>query len=286
MDTQAGDYRSLMAISPLPFALLDSDTRLAEANRAFADLLGTTIARLRSMDLSQVTHPADHSLVEAVLGGLLDHGHRADSAHLRLVSRQGETIPVLAHLSAVGEGPETHVLVAAVDQRGQRDRLNSLAYAATHDPLTGLLNRAGLLAQLQGLLNDGRSASLALLDLDRLKPINDVYGHAVGDHLLHQIGAALHAMTSPDGLAARLAGDEFVVIADTDDEVALGRFLADELEHLEVEVAPGVSITPTASIGTSPVRIGMTPSQVLSLADDSMYVVKRRRQEAVSTRLP
>jgi diguanylate cyclase (GGDEF)-like protein/PAS domain S-box-containing protein len=279
-------YRSLMASSPLPFALLDGRTRLAEANRAFADLLGTTIARLRSMDLQHVTHPADHALVEGVIGGLLDQGHRSSSAYLRLVSHQGETIPVLAHLSAVGEGPETHVLVAAVDQRGQRDRLNSLAYAATHDPLTGLLNRAGLLAQLQGLLSDGRSASLALLDLDRLKPINDIYGHAVGDHLLRQIGTALYAMTSPDGLAARLAGDEFVVIADTDDEVALGTFLADQLEHLEVEVAPGVLITPTASIGTSPVRIGMTPSQVLSLADDSMYVVKRRRQEAMSTPLP
>jgi hypothetical protein len=47
-------------------------------------------------------------------------------------------------------------------------------------------------------------------------------------------------------------------------------------------VAPGVVITPTASIGTSPVRIGMTPSQVLALADDSMYAEKRRRQETSS----
>ncbi|MFL6101436.1 MAG: GGDEF domain-containing protein [Actinomycetales bacterium] len=290
MDRQGGqsqgpEYRSLMASSPLPFALLDGRARLAEANRAFADLLATTIARLRPMDLRQVTHPADHALVEGVIGALLDEGHRSFSAYLRLVSHDGETIPVLAHLSAVNEGSATHILVAAVDERGQRDRLNRLAYAATHDPLTGLLNRAGLLAQLHGLLHDGRRASLALLDLDRLKPVNDLYGHAVGDHLLRQVGTALEAMTSPDGLAARLAGDEFVVIADTDDEVALGRFLADELEHVEVGVAPGVSITPTASIGTSPVRMGMTPSQVLSLADDSMYAVKRRRQEEMSTPL-
>jgi diguanylate cyclase (GGDEF)-like protein/PAS domain S-box-containing protein len=288
-DTDAGNraaspgpaYRDLMAGSPLAFALLNHHGDVVEANRAFAELLDTTIARLRVMRLHQVTHPADHDLLDDVLGSLVDGHEQALSAYLRLVDYSGQSIHVVAHVSATGQAETTSILLAAVDLSGQNDRMSNLAYAATHDHLTGLFNRAGLLAQLHALLDDGRSASLALLDLDRLKPINDAYGHAVGDHLLRQIGQALHEMTSPDGVACRLAGDEFVVIADTTDEVELGQFLAAELERLQVEVAPGVVITPTASVGTSPVRIGMTPSQVLAMADDSMYAEKRRRQDAL-----
>ena len=148
------------------------------------------------------------------------------SSYLRLVDYSGQTIQVVAHLAATRSASladPTRILLAAVDLSGQTDRMSNLAYAATHDHLTGLFNRAGLLAQLHALLYEGRSASLALLDLDRLKPINDAYGHAMGDHLLRQIGYALHEMTSPDGVAGRLAGDEFVVIADTTHEVELGR---------------------------------------------------------------
>jgi diguanylate cyclase (GGDEF)-like protein/PAS domain S-box-containing protein len=276
-------YRRLMAASTLPFALLGHDGRFAEANRAFADLLGTTIARLPELSLLDVTHPGDDDLVESVLAPLLDAVETSGTATLRLVSYLGESIPVRTHLSAAGPAGAIHVLLAAVDLRPHRDRLGRLAYAATHDPLTGLLNRAGLLAQLDLLLDEGRNASVALLDLDGLKPINDAFGQATGDRLLQQIGVALHDIVRPDGLASRLAGDEFVVIADTDDELALGHFLAEELRHLEVEVAPGLVVTPTASIGTSPVRSGLTPSQVLAQADESMYAVKRRRQEAMST---
>jgi diguanylate cyclase (GGDEF)-like protein/PAS domain S-box-containing protein len=275
-------YRDLMAGSPLAFALLNASGDMVEVNRSFAELLDSTIARLRVMGLHQITHPADHDVLDDALEALVDGPERALSAYLRLVDYSGQSIQVVAHLSATGQEENTSILVAAVDLSGQTDRMTDLAYAATHDHLTGLFNRAGLLAQLHALLHDGRSASLALLDLDRLKPINDEYGHAMGDHLLRRIGHALHEMTSPDGVAGRLAGDEFVVIADTTDEIKLGRFLAAELERLQVEVAPGVVITPTASIGTSAIRIGMTPSQVLALADDSMYAEKRRRQEALS----
>lgn len=287
-DTDAGraarptSYRDLMAGSPLAFALLNDKGDLVEANRAFAELLDTTIARLRVMGLYQVTHPADHDLLDDVLGSLVDGPERALSAYLRLVDYPGQTIQVVAHFSAVGQDETTSILVAAVDLSGQHDRISDLAYAATHDHLTGLFNRAGLLAQLHALLHDGRSASLALLDLDRLKPINDAYGHAMGDHLLRQIGRALLEMTNPDGIACRLAGDEFVVIADTDDDRALGRFLTEELTRLRVEVAPGVVLASMPSVGTSPVHAGLTTSQVLAHADDALYTVKQRRQDALS----
>ena len=278
-------YRDLMAASPLAFALLSGAGDLAEVNRAFAELLGTTISRLRAMGLHEVTHPADHELLDDVLEVLVDGAEHAVSAYLRLVDYSGETIQILAHLSAVGPPETTGILLAAVDVSGQNDRMTDLAHAATHDNLTGLFNRAGLLAQLNALLHEGRSASLALLDLDRLKPINDAYGHAVGDHLLRQIGQALHEIASPDGLACRLAGDEFVVIADTD-----GRGRARALPRRSARAAPGRGRARRRHHADGldrdvAVRLGMTPSQVLAQADDSMYAEKRRRQEALSRHL-
>lgn len=284
------DYRDLMAASPLALAVVDGSGRFVEANRAFTRLLSTTLTRLRDLRAWEVTHPVDQSRLGDALGPILAGAERSASVTVRLVAETGETVPTLAHLSGSGldRGLDSrlarggHVLMAAVDLSRQHDQVSQLAYAATHDPLTGLLNRAGLMTQLQTLLADGRDASVALLDVDKLKPVNDAYGHASGDRLLRQIGRALGDIARPDGVACRLAGDEFVVIADTTDEVALAQFLGAELGRLQVEVAPGVTMTPTASIGTAAVREGMTPSQVLAVADDSMYAVKRLRQEALA----
>jgi diguanylate cyclase (GGDEF)-like protein/PAS domain S-box-containing protein len=276
------DYRALMGASPLPLAVIDRFGRFAEANHAFADLLGSTIARLRDQPAHEVVHPDDHGALDDALQPMLAGPAASGTAHLRLVNSFGESRQTVAHLSATRTGAGVHVLLAAVDQSREHAQLSQLAYVATHDPLTGLLNRAGLVAQLQTLLSEGTEASVALLDLDKLKPVNDAYGHAAGDQLLRQVARALSDLAAPDGLAARLAGDEFVVIADTTDEVALGQFLTEQLARLQVEVAPGVVLRPTASVGISPVRGGLTVSQVLATADDSMYLVKRRRQEAFS----
>ncbi len=198
-----------------------------------------------------------------------------------LVDAGGAGVQVRAHLSAIATDHGAFVLVGVVDLSPQRQG-PELASAATHDPLTGLLNRTGLLAQLNALLTQERSASVALLGLDDLAPVHDTYGPAVGDQLLLQVATVLAEISAPDGLACRLAGDEFVVVADTTDEVALGRFLTEELSRVEVRVSPGLVLMPAASVGTAAVRPGMTVSQILTQADDSMYADKRRRQAALA----
>jgi diguanylate cyclase (GGDEF)-like protein len=275
-----------MGASPLPFAVIDRSGGIVEANRAFAALLDTTIGRLRDQGLPGLTHPDDRPALERVLEALLGAGNRSDTLSIRLLAGAEEphpaSVPVTAHLSATGADGSAHLLVAAVDLRPPLLAPGTLEHAATHDPLTGLLNRAGLMDQLQRLLDDGRPASLALLDLDTLGPVDDAYGHAGGDHLLRRVADALAELTRPDGLAGRLAGDEFVVIADTDDDRALGRFLTEELTRLRVEVAPGVVLASMPSVGTSPVHAGLTTSQVLAHADDALYTVKQRRHDALS----
>jgi diguanylate cyclase (GGDEF)-like protein/PAS domain S-box-containing protein len=272
------DYRELLSGSPLAFGVVDRLGRLVEVNRAFATLLGSTIARLGRLTVQEVTHPSEPGTLTNALRLAFAGELPSATVDSVLIDESGLPVPVQANLSAVANDQGGYVLLALVDLRLQRERLTNLAFAGTHDPLTGLFNRAGLMAKLEALLAEGRSASLVILDVDKLERVNRSHGHGAGDRLLRHVGAFLAEVAEPDGLASRLTGDEFVVLADTTDEIALARYLSDELARLDVEVAPGVWLPATASVGSAPVRAGLTASQVLAQADASMYDMKQQRQ--------
>ena len=104
----------------------------------------------------------------------------------------------------------------AVPLRLLRQALARAADLATHDPLTGLPNRALLRDRLGAALADARrsGAAVAVLaaDLDRFKPVNDVHGHQAGDRLLRAVAERLRAVLPADGLAARIGGDKFALV--------------------------------------------------------------------------
>ncbi|GMM92426.1 putative bifunctional diguanylate cyclase/phosphodiesterase [Qipengyuania sp. MTN3-11] len=84
--------------------------------------------------------------------------------------------------------------------------------ALKHDFLTGLCNRAGLRAELDGYIERGEPCALVLLDLDDFKYLNDSYGHDVGDAILRHVAQALHQGTRAPHVIARLGGDEFAML--------------------------------------------------------------------------
>lgn len=111
------------------------------------------------------------------------------------------------------------VLVPAVIQlvlEGGRDSILSAALAADRDPLTGLLNRRGVTTAMD-LLHRGRLDAVdivvVLMDVDGLKELNDTHGHSAGDVILRQVAAMLRASTRVGEIAARIGGDEFLVVA-------------------------------------------------------------------------
>ena len=86
---------------------------------------------------------------------------------------------------------------------------------ATHDPLTGLLNRIGLEDYLQVHPRAGRTLlprTIAVIDLDGFKAVNDTRGHVAGDQLLREVGATWRTALRPDDIAVRIGGDEFLLI--------------------------------------------------------------------------
>jgi diguanylate cyclase (GGDEF)-like protein len=173
-----------------------------------------------------------------------------------------------------------------------RRSFDEVHHKAMHDSLTGLANR-GLLRQRLAAAEDGQPATVRepeagnggrpaviLLDLDSFKQINDLYGHAAGDHVLVVTAERLLARTGPADTVARLGGDEFaILVSDLPETVGL-QATADEL--FEAVEAPttfeGRILQPRASVGATLWREGESADAVFREADEALYLTKAARK--------
>jgi diguanylate cyclase (GGDEF)-like protein len=151
-------------------------------------------------------------------------------------------------------------------------RLHSMAarekWNATHDRLSGLLNRAGLLDVLKPQdAPSYKSSSLHLVDLDGFKQVNDAWGHAVGDELIKLVSQ------SPHITVARLGGDEFALIkSDASDAAQFSeKVIAAMAEPFDIV---GRTIEIGASVGFAYCEAGVPPLELLRRADMSLYQAK------------
>jgi diguanylate cyclase len=168
-------------------------------------------------------------------------------------------------------------VVSAYVSRGLRRQVRLNRYLAEHDTLTDLPNRSAFQQFVTAAIAAGDGpVTVAIVDLDRFKEVNDTLGHQYGDHLLAELGARLAEHVRGRDRVARLGGDEFgLVLRDaTDPETALRRVR--EVIENEVRV-DGLPITLNSSIGyvVSP-GDGEDCDTLLQRADVAMYVAKSR----------
>ena len=148
---------------------------------------------------------------------------------------------------------------------------------ALTDELTGLANRRAVLHRVEQLCAEGVPFTLALLDLDRFKEVNDGLGHAAGDDLLRLVADRLTPALHTGDVLGRLGGDEFAVVAVADRAATVH---AEELGHRVLEglqrpfLIGGMSVHVAASIGLTRSGSGGR-SQLLRQADAAMYAAKR-----------
>ncbi len=189
---------------------------------------------------------------------------------------------VRAELDAL-RGEVDRLAVELMDMRVHATVLESLAQ---EDALTGLLNRRGFYRDLaRAIAYRGRydtSIAVLLADLDAFKPINDTYGHKVGDEALVHVATLLRNNVRASDSVGRLGGDEFAVILWHVDET-VGRQKALSLETVIAgePLTVGDLVLPLgSSIGVAALRTGDTAEDVIARADRSMYARKVERKAA------
>lgn len=149
------------------------------------------------------------------------------------------------------------------------------------DSLTGLGNRLDLIEALQDReTRSDKSFGLILIDLDRFKPINDVYGHLVGDQVLQAIATRLRGVLNPACTIVRLGGDEFAIVTHSGCDEARVRSKTKRILdaiHTPIQVS-GATLAVGASIGVAMYPAdARSPQQLLHYADAAMYRAKQRR---------
>jgi len=172
---------------------------------------------------------------------------------------------------ALGEALHRNVLAV----RGLASRLR---HDADHDPLTGLLNRTGLERELAAEPVDPGTRWVLYLDLDGFKPVNDTYGHHVGDDVLRVVAERLLGTVRRTDLVARLGGDEFVVVTGEDVDDAAHRITEAVRRPVRVQGArPGAAaaVAVDVSVGRAALHPGGTFADALVAADTDMYAAKQ-----------
>ncbi len=167
-----------------------------------------------------------------------------------------------------------------------RDALD-LRYAASHDALTGVVNRFVLSDRLAHAFARRLRHDIAILvcviDVDRFKAVNDTYGHDAGDEVLVAVAKRLTACLRPEDTVARLGGDEFAVVAEMKPPAALGaRELVGRLKARLAEPVfyAGAARAVGVTVGAAFAEPGDSVREALARADGAMYDSKPRQEPA------
>lgn len=287
--------RALIDDSPLMILALDGEGRIRRVSRFAASKLGYRGDELVGSPFADL-HPAEDRAearrrVERLLAA---QGHEVSVSETRMLRRDGA--PVWARQTGRvlrGESGGGEVVMVCEDVTEVRALVERVEHQATHDALTGLVNRGEFDRRLDVALararEDGSPASLCFIDLDHFKVINDSCGHRAGDAMLRELVARLESCVAAGDTLARFGGDEFALLLD-------GCRLADALrvaDRLRVAVEEfsftwegrtfGVSLS--AGVAELDPRAHHDSGQVLADVDQACFSAKNggRNRVAIAT---
>lgn len=207
-----------------------------------------------------------------------------------LVTRSGEEHEIRLTASPVLSRDKAPLGVVLVFQDATESRATKrrLAYSATHDPLTGMANRAAFEDELkfaaESAVSTGREHALCYLDLDGFKAVNDGAGHAAGDQVLVQLGRLIGESCRTFDFAGRIGGDEFALVlrdcslndARTVCEKLIEKIAQQSFTFGDTSFAVGVSV------GIAQVTSDLSSiDELVKEADAACYAAKSRDKNCV-----
>src|SRR6185436_18042170 len=268
--------------------------RVQYLNPVAEALIGWTTATARGLPLPAIFRMIDETsriTVPNPIESVLRDGQNLEAATTVLLLRNdGSEVPIVHSAAPIRarSGEIIGVVLVLHDVSNERQYVAKLTYQASHDSLTGLINRAEFEQRVSLALKSaaqvGRQHSVMYLDLDQFKVVNDTSGHAAGDQLMRQVSTLLQRRLREGDTLARLGGDEFGVLLDNcapDNALRI----ADELRQTVLDFHltwKERSFSVGVSIGVVHIKDGLfTIADVLSAADSACYVAKEKGRNRV-----
>jgi diguanylate cyclase (GGDEF)-like protein len=281
------DLRDQSALDMLPVGVLlaDETGAVVAVNQSWVDLSGLDRSQSTGGGWLQTLDPTDRDVVLDQVRSAA--GERATSvAEFQLDLDTGRRwtrwwVRASDHPPG-GTAPHLPVAIAVADSHSEHAFQEELRHRATHDSLTGLVQRRHLFELVEHVLrsHERHPSHLAVLyvDLDEFKRINDDHGHATGDRVLTTVAQRLRSAVRPDDVVARVGGDEFAVMCDHLEDVEDVEAIIERIRAaLERPLDAGKEVVRLgASVGTAFANgHSDSPEKILDRADRAMYLAKR-----------
>jgi len=288
-------FRATFEEAGVGIAHIGLDGRWRVANAGLAGMLGTSADELAGRRFADFAADADEASVLDKAGALLSGSPGPVCLEKRLVRSNGRDLWARLNITLLRDlgGKPLYFIAVVEDITESRKLAEQLSFQASHDVVTGLINRREFEARLDRAVERAANQSCALIymDLDQFKVVNDQCGHMAGDALLAQIGPLIRSCVRSSDSVARVGGDEFAVLLERCPHgaarqvaekirVALAQFRFSWNERT-FSLSASLGVMPFGG-GTGDERVdGLTSAQVLSAADQACYEAKRRGRNHV-----
>jgi len=281
-------FRTLVQNGAALTILVSNDGVIMSASAVLTRQLGLDPELIVDKPLTDIVASAHQQTVREYLNKATTNrastsDDRQVSCEVLLTHADGRFVPFQISIVDLVDDPTVGGLVVTGQDVTELHRTRSeMVHNATHDGLTGIPNRAAITEHLTDLLAESDSdpkLTVAFVDLDRFKPVNDLFGHEAGDELLIAVASRLQAALRQGDVVGRFGGDEFVVVAAAND-TAEAHGLAERLESAlasPYRLACGV-VQIYASVGVALADAASTTASLLAEADSAMYSAKYGRR--------
>lgn len=238
LKTSEEKYRALVETTSTGYLILDKEGKVIDANSEYVRLTGHSELR-EILGRSVLEWTAEYE-IEKNAKALTQCGRDGFIKNLMIdyVGRNGRTTPIEINATVIGEGDSVRIISLCRDNTERKQAEDQVRQLAFHDALTKLPNRRLLDDRLRQAMAVSKRRScygaVMFLDLDNFKPLNDLYGHRVGDLLLIEVADRLKNCIREIDTVARFGGDEFVIIvselaADEADSISQATAIAEKI---------------------------------------------------------
>lgn len=274
--------RQIMRHTREGIAVMDARGRVLEINPAFCHLSELDEAHIRGAHITNINGSLHRRRYYREIWQQLQQQEQWQG-EVQHHNSKGALVThwLMLYLVKDGQGRVEHIIGILDDVSKLKQSEEQLSFLAHHDALTGTANRTFLLnwfSQSKTTLAKDESLALLFIDLDRFKPVNDNFGHGVGDQVLKELACRLQTQVDSNELVARIGGDEFVII--WRDPIIPAQLQSKAKQLLSLLKAPVKISDYELSVGAS-IGISFYPEHgsdiesLLRSADTAMYQAKR-----------